>query len=95
MYSNVVFLHSFLKHFCLEALAARSSSATVHIFKLDNAMAAEVDEKENASPALEPQPDPKWPGNQPSDLSDTATSIYMYNIYNYNPFGLLEQQVVT
>lgn len=35
---------------------------TVHIFKLDNAMAADVEEKENASPALEPQPDPKWTG---------------------------------
>ena len=40
----------------------RSSSVTVHIFKLDNAMAADVEEKENASPALEPQPDPKWTG---------------------------------
>lgn len=40
----------------------RSSSVTVHIFKLDNAMAAEIEEKENASPALEPSPDPKWPG---------------------------------
>ena len=38
---------------------------TVHIFKLDNATAAEVDEKtekeENPSPALEPSPDPHWP----------------------------------
>ena len=38
---------------------------TVHIFKLDNAMAADVEEKENASPALEPQPDPKWTGGGP------------------------------
>lgn len=43
-------------------LAVASSSVTVHIFKLDNAMAADVEEKENASPALEPQPDPKWTG---------------------------------
>ena len=35
---------------------------TVHIFKLENAMVADVEEKENASPALEPQPDPKWTG---------------------------------
>jgi len=44
-------------------LAVASSSVTVHIFKLDNAT-AEVDEKaekENASPALEPSPDPQWP----------------------------------
>lgn len=48
-------------------LAVASSSVTVHIFKLDNATATEVDEKtdkENSlasSPALEPAPDPQWP----------------------------------
>ncbi|CAJ1410994.1 unnamed protein product [Effrenium voratum] len=46
-------------------LAVASSSVTVHIFKLDNATAAEVEdpEKENsahASPALKPAPEP-WP----------------------------------
>jgi len=57
-------------------LAVASSSSTVHIFKLDDSTAETGEEKENASPALAPAPDPPaTPPLRPASLSDTVTAL--------------------